>query len=308
MTAEASAPVTPTLTPERPSPTDLLQSSIKRLGVLPTIPEAAMRALTVANDGQASLCDLAVVIERDPVLATGVLKLANSALFRAGRELASLEQAVVRLGLRSVKQLILAVGVRSLLRSGSMATQRHRERLWEHSFLTACLCRRLNQTLACGYQGEEFAAGLAHDLGRVLILMVQPTSVGDDTEDEFLEGPDVLEREHQAVGTDHCSLGAWYAQHNWLPGMVVKAIEFHHAPERARPFQHLVALVATAEHLVNHFARDQRTKGYDVATNPGWGLLVEGMDMEARERLEYLLPDLLDEAAEEVRADAFQGV
>jgi HD-like signal output (HDOD) protein len=303
--AENSAPVIPSPAEELPPAAELLQASIKRLGVLPTIPEAAMRALTVANDGQASLCDLAVVIERDPVLAAGVLKLANSALFRSGRELASLEQAVVRLGLRATKQLILAVGLRSLLRSGCLATRRHRERLWDHSFLTACVCRGLNRMLECGYQGEEFAAGLAHDLGRILIFLVQPVAVGDDLEEEFVEGPDVLLSEQRLLGTDHCSLGAWYAQHNWLPNMLTKAIEYHHTPECARAFQHLIALVATAEHLANHFARAEQKGGYDVGTNPGWSLLVQNLDLESRERLEYLLPELMDEAAQETRADLF---
>ena len=114
---------------------------------------------------KSSLGDFAAVIQRDPPLAAGVLKLANSALYQVGRTLDNVHQAVVRLGLRECKNLLIAVGMRSLLKGIPVEQKRVCEILWRHSFVTGCLARRLNKSLEFGYQGEEFSCGLSQ-IGR----------------------------------------------------------------------------------------------------------------------------------------------
>src|SRR5690348_8006822 len=59
-----------------------LLTAVGKLNRMPTLPVAATRAMTVAKDPNSSLAELAAVIERDPALAAGILKLANSALYR----------------------------------------------------------------------------------------------------------------------------------------------------------------------------------------------------------------------------------
>src|SRR5690242_21452075 len=59
-----------------------LTATVDNLKRVPTLPSAANRAMLVAKDPNSSLAQLAAVIERDPALAAGVLKLANSALYR----------------------------------------------------------------------------------------------------------------------------------------------------------------------------------------------------------------------------------
>src|SRR5438876_11613876 len=75
-----------------------LRATVGNFSRLPTLPEAATRAMAIAKDPNSSLARLASVIERDPALAAGILKLANSALYRRGHAVGSLHQAVVRLG------------------------------------------------------------------------------------------------------------------------------------------------------------------------------------------------------------------
>jgi HD-like signal output (HDOD) protein len=252
---------------------ETLKANVGSLSRVPTLPEAATRAMAVAKDPNSSLATLAAVIERDPALAAGLLKLANSPLYRTGRAVETLHQAVVKVGARECQNLVLAVGMRSLFRKVPRARQRRFEGLWRHSFLTACVCRQLNQALRLDYQGEEFACGLAHDIGRLLIGLGAPELSDAVDPMDFVEGPEVLAREQTALGTDHCYFGAWFANANNLPATLVRAIQFHHTPDQADEHPALVALVAAADHMANYFQRAQRFEGYDAAANPAWPLL-----------------------------------
>jgi HD-like signal output (HDOD) protein len=255
------------------SPADVLKATVGSLNNLPTLPEAATRAMAVANDPNSALGDFAEVIKRDPALAAGILKLANSPLYRIGRAIESLDQAVLRLGLRECQNLIVAVGMRSLFRNITAGKRQQCETLWRHSFLAACLCRHINRAAGLGFRGEEFSCGLSHDIGRVLIAIGVPNHFDTADPMDFIEGPDTLTHEQEVLGTDHCFFGAWFANHNQLPSSLISAIQYHHDPSEATEHTDLVGLVATADHVANHLQRESDTMGYDVSTNPGWAFL-----------------------------------
>lgn len=281
------------------SPLENLKSTIGNLNKLPMLPEAATQALALANDPRSSLNDFSGVIMRDPVLATGILQLANSPLYRIGRTIESVGQAVVRLGLRECKNLVIAVGMRSLFRTISPARKHQCETLWRHSLLTASLCRHLNRVLELGFRGEEFSCGLCHDLGRVIFAVGVPAHFEAADPMTFVEGPKVLAHEQDILGTDHCYFGAWFANLNQLPSSLVSAIQFHHAPMDATGHEGLVGLVSMADDIANHWQRERTGNGYDLATNPGWAFLASAFDEGLRLKMDSLLPALMDEAFQE---------
>ncbi|HZT79990.1 MAG TPA: HDOD domain-containing protein [Gemmataceae bacterium] len=283
------------------SPADILKGTVGSLNKLPMMPESATRAMAVANDVNSSLRDFAAVIERDPALAAGILKLANSPLYRVGRTIESLDQAVLRLGLRECKNLIVAVGMRTLLRGCTPAKKAQCDLLWRHSFVTACLCRRLSRSLELGYRGEEFSCGLAHDLGRILIAIGVPSHFDVADPMTFREGPELLAHEQEVLGTDHCYFGAWFANLNQLPASLVTAIQFHHVPHEAVNHRALVGVVATADHMANHLQREKGAAGYDLAANPGWRFLAQSCDGGMKAKLEALAVSIMEEAADEAR-------
>jgi HD-like signal output (HDOD) protein len=292
---------------ESRSPAEILKSGLGSLNKLPMLPETATKAMAVANDSRSSLTDLAGVIMRDPTLATGILKLANSPLYRIGRTIDSLGQAVVRLGLRECKNLIITVGMRSLFRSVSPAHKQQCELLWRHSFLTACLCRHLNTALKLGYRGEEFSCGLSHDLGRILIAIGVPNHFDAADPMDFVEGPDLLGQEREFLGTDHCYFGSWFANVNQLPASLVSSIQFHHTPTEAADHGGLVALVTAADHLANHLQRQQAVADYELARNPGWAILGRELDEPMQAKINESIQPLVEAALDEVQGAAHLG-
>jgi HD-like signal output (HDOD) protein len=290
------------------SPSEDLKLKVGNLNQLPMMPEAATKALAIANDPTSPLGSLAKAIERDPILATGVLHLANSAIYRLGPTIQSIENAVVRLGLRECQTLIVTVGLRSLQRAVPPSKKRHCEILWQHSFLTGCLCRRLNSVMALGFRGEEFASGLAHDIGRILIAIGAPKHFDDADPLDFKEGPSSLERETNILGTDHCYFGAWFASVNRLPSTILDAVQHHHAPEEASANKMLVELVATADHMANHIQQGQTPDTYDLESNLGWNTLMARTNAQMAKTYAGLVPQIMIVANEEATKVSLQNV
>lgn len=274
-----------------------LERKIARLvDDLPAMPVAATRALSLIDDPDVALSDLAEVIREDTALATAILRVANSALFAGGAQTLRLDQAVIRLGLWSCKSLITAVGVRSVVRGQSPVAEADCRALWHHGFVTASLCSQINRAYRLGFGGEEYAAGLLHDLGRMLIALADPECLVLAAVMDFREEGDVQARERAAIGIDHCALGAWFGELSGLPDTLVEVIRHHHAPTEAAEQARLAALVAAADHIANHVQRGIAAATYDPATNAGLSSLTGGWSAGRRDKLREAIPALVEEA------------
>ncbi|MCD0463484.1 HDOD domain-containing protein [Roseiconus lacunae] len=252
-----------------PNADALKQTLLDRADQLAMLPAVASEALQLANDPECRTEELANVIERDVKLATETLKISNSVIFSASTPVVSLRQAVVRLGLKQVRNLIISSSAASLMKNMPLEQEWVREIVWQHSFRTATVASHLNQKMRFGFEGEEFTAGLLHDFGRLLLAVAAPEDFAEADPMSFEEESEFLSRERQVLGIDHCQFGAWFAEYNKLPRSLVAVIELHHLPETHHPNQELIALVAAADHLASHFQRYEENNGYDVGLNRG---------------------------------------
>jgi HD-like signal output (HDOD) protein len=280
--------------PLTPPGTDPLLSNLRNLPLLPVV---AQQALALVREENSSMHALAALVEKDATLAASLLKLANSPFYGCGRTISSLDQAIVRLGLRECQNLILAVAMRGLFQQIDPAVRPRCTLLWNHCFLTACLCRRLNLELHCNHRGEEFTGGLLHDLGRILLTVAAPERSAAADPMHFDENADILEQERRLLGTDHCEVGADCAQRNRLPAPAIAAMRYHHRLDECPEHRDVVALVVAADHMANWFQREQLAFSYDVTQNPAYGYLTADWAADKRQALERLAPMLLGETA-----------
>lgn len=265
--------------PQEQPPIDI-QQALKQIGNLPSLSETATRAVALTNDPQATMGDYANLIKRDGGLAAAVLKLANSSLYRGSSPVTELHQAVLRLGLRTCSQLITSLGMRGLFRGAKPKTLERCEILWRHGFFTACLATQVNQFLSMGFGGEEFTAGLLHDLGRTFIALAGPEVAERVDPLDFSEDDGRLNQERKILGTDHAELGALYCERQGLPPALIDCNRFHHDPgsamTRQREHRHLVALVALVDQIANEAQRTHQIRDYSLAQNPGYRALELG--------------------------------
>jgi len=265
----------------KPNPPEELRSRLLAKGdKLQMLPAVAMKALSMAKDPKCSISEFASVVERDVKLASDILRVTNSVVYAAREPIISLRQAVVRLGFAHCRNVILAASLASVMRRMPLSEAWMQAVLWRHAVLTGLVSVRLNRMLKLGFNGEEFAAGLIHDVGRSLIGVVAPNHLIAADPLDFEESGDFLERERIVLRTDHCELGAWFMIHSKLPETLVDVVRFHHNPSQATENLKLVALTAVADDMANHLQRCDTADGYEPETNPALDHLLGNNDSD----------------------------
>src|SRR5437763_296065 len=148
--------------------TKKLARTAVELAVLPPSFEMIPRLLLLLDDENTDSEALATIIRVDAGLTADILHVSNAAAFRGGRAIETLEEAIIRLGLRELYRAVMRVIASPVLNSGQeMGLERLN--LWSHSLA----CALAAQTIATqtGYEDPEvaFTAGLLHDLGKMVL-------------------------------------------------------------------------------------------------------------------------------------------
>jgi HD-like signal output (HDOD) protein len=280
-----------------PTVKDCLEERLQKLQMLP---EIAQQALEMIKDPDCTIRSLARLIEQDIKLATEMLRMANSAIYSQGRVVATLTEATMRMGLQQCKNLILTSSFASLIENFSLEEEWVRDLLWRHGLVTAVFCSNINRTLKAGFQGEEFTAGLIHDVGRILLATALPERfLQADAVDFREQGSQLLRNEFEILGTTHTEVGAWFARQNRLPDCLVAAIRYHHFPTRPSRDQRLAALVAVADDVANFVQCHQSGEGYDFNQNPFIDCLEDCGVAGARRKLVDAAAEILSKSSED---------
>ena len=250
-----------------------VQQRLESNGPLPMLPWLAMRAVKISEDPDCSINEFVGLIGRDVSLLSGVLSFANSAFYSGGKPISNVRQAVIRLGIRTSRNLILTSSISSLMGRMSMKQEWIRESLARHGYVTAAVCHALNQRLQLGYDGEEFTAGLVHDIGRTLLASCFSDEFQEFDALTFEESSATVDQEFCVIGTSHAEAGAYFAAKSGLPPVLIEVIRYHHTPDHATGDRRLVALVSAADDIANHLQRFDTPENYDASNNKGLILL-----------------------------------
>jgi HD-like signal output (HDOD) protein len=274
-----------------------LQKSVGKLQVLSAV---AQEALVAGRDPNCTIQQFSSLVERDIKLAADLLTIANSAAFSAGRPVTNLREAVVRLGFRQCRNLILSSSLASLMKKLSIQEEWVRVALGRHAYITANLATQANRLLSLGLQGEEFVAGLIHDIGRNLLSVLDAVQFARADSLSFVENKSTPESESEIWGTNHCEAGAWFASHNDLPTEFAEVIRYHHAPQEATSHRRLIALIAICDDMSNHLQRGESPLNYKLACPEALEILAEEGATTA--------PVLLQQGAEQMMLDSLTAV
>lgn len=214
---------------------------------LKTFPVVAQQALAVLGNPDFRVTEVTELIKKDPSLAGGVMRMANSAFFAGARSVSSIQQAFVRLGRRSVQEVIAAVATMDLFPDTGGLGKRFRD----HCASTAALV----QTLAREFQPDQvegiFLCGLLHDVGKM--LLIESGEFDYALADPTLFRPDRMRTEEEALlGFDHAALGAVVLERWKLPEPIPWITAWHHLPNDAYAHKQIAsstALIRIADQL-----------------------------------------------------------
>jgi len=193
---------------------------------LPSLPSTVAHITELVNDPDCSLTAVGRAISVDPAIALKTLRLVNSAYYGLRNKVSSVEQAVVLLGLKVIKNLVFTATVFDTLKSGVDAFLRH-------SVSCGMAMRVLAENgnapgLDEDASEEGFAVGLLHDVGKIIFEQFVPEDFEKVRERAVRSHVPWHEAEQEIIGVDHAAMGARLAA-NWkLPGNIVAAIAGHH--------------------------------------------------------------------------------
>jgi len=265
------------------------QTLIENLGDLPPLPHMAAQVLRVSADPDATAEDLRRVISMDQALTSQILKISNSAMFGMMREVTTLTQAIMTLGMATIKSVVIASSAKSLYHRGTVGLQ---ERLlWEHALVTAIASRTFAKSLRFARIEEAFIGGLVHDIGKSVLGLKFPERYSELLDVVSNEGGECLQLELDTFGFDHAMVGEALVNQWHLASNLQAAVRWHHNPIHApESNQQVAAIVALANHLA-------------LEANVGIGnpRHLEAASLQAMEILQ-LRPEALDGLKEGVRS------
>ncbi len=142
----------------------------------PTFSQATLKVRTALDDPDIDAERLSKVVSTEPLLAARVVKMANSAAMCAGgRTVGDVRNAILRVGLESVRSIATAVALEQL-RDGaqSAAARPFAEATWRHCVQVAAIASVLAKRLTRIHPDEALFAGLVHDIGHFYLLAQLP--------------------------------------------------------------------------------------------------------------------------------------
>lgn len=202
-------------------------SSIVNSDSLPSMPAVAFRVLELCRKEDVNVQEVAHVVEKDPALTAKLLKAANSSLFGMSKKVGSIQQAVVLLGLRTVKIMVLGFSLVESL-NGKSDSGFDYASYWRRSLSTAVAARQFAELLGSVRKDEAFVGGLLCDIGMVAAARHPDAVYAPVIAAHASEGGRIQDIEQAKLGITHAQISAMMMA-NWnIPEILSHAVAAHH--------------------------------------------------------------------------------
>ncbi|MEA1981897.1 MAG: HDOD domain-containing protein [candidate division Zixibacteria bacterium] len=188
---------------------------------LSSLPQTLTQVIKVVKDESSSVSDLAEVLIHDPALVTKILRVVNSPFYGATREVTTISQAVMTLGMRAVSALALSTSIYNI--AGKWDTSIDRIRFWRHSLEVAVASRDIAEAIKYECPEEAFIAGLIHDIGLLIIEKSFPEKFSRIWK-QAQSGENIFELEDRTWGTNHARVGRFLLEQWHLPESICEAV------------------------------------------------------------------------------------
>lgn len=235
------------------------------VGDLPPMPTVASRAISLVEDPDCTASELTKLLSTDTALAARVLKIANSAMFARQREITTLSQAIMVIGFKSLKGVIVAATLRQLQKKFGPL-----ERLvWENAMCSGMAASAIAKQLRKKYVEEIFLLGLLHSLGQIVLLFQKETASDYKNVLEMIknEGADFATAEQAVFGFAHPLIGALVAKKwNFSSDTCQAILHYCDTIEGEKPESELdekIAAIKLAD-LIAHAAGVGNPDGYPI--------------------------------------------
>lgn len=201
---------------------------------LPSLPAVAVKVIEMTSNPNVKLSELAETISHDQGLAAKVLRTVNSSFYGLRQRCATIDRALVMLGLSPVKALVLGFSLVSSVESKG-DTRFDYVGYWRRGLITAVGGKCLVESAGRKFGDEVFLAGLLQDIGVMAMYRA--------LKDEYLAVMAQTQGDHRQLArcelatleVQHPDIGAMLAQRWKLPGELVIPVKYHERPTASPP-------------------------------------------------------------------------
>ncbi len=162
--------------------------------ILPTLPDIVLQVRRKCAEPTISLQEIADVISYDPALAARIIRLANSAFLGRTIKVTTLQQAVTRIGLSQIRDLVTAMAIEQLFVCRDKLVRKWMDVIWQNSVryagvTVACLKFYNGRHPQSSLNTEVMAlAALIHNIGALPVLKELELQQHDIGHPAFVEG------------------------------------------------------------------------------------------------------------------------
>ncbi|MDD2743124.1 MAG: HDOD domain-containing protein [Rhodocyclaceae bacterium] len=220
---------------------------LARFRQLPSLPVAVSDLLASFGNEDVDVEQIARQIARDQALTARVLRVANSSFYGLQSRVGTINEAVVVLGFRAVRSMVMAVAMNGIFRVDQC--RNFDAQAYLRHGVGAALAARALAPLA-GHNPElAFTGGLLHDIGQLVLaanFSAQYSAVLDYRSKHDCQ---LVIAERDILGIDHAEVGGMLATSWRFPESLRQAVAEHHAPASS-----LANSLANVVHIADAFA------------------------------------------------------
>jgi putative nucleotidyltransferase with HDIG domain len=245
-----------------------LLKKIDTIKEIPTLPSIVFELNKYLQNPETSIKKVSATIEKDQAMALKILKLVNSAFYGFQSKISNVQNAVVLLGYNAVRNSIVSLSVIKTFSSVLTMEGFDIKDFWKHSLAVAVTGKSLAQLSRNESSDNCFAAGLLHDIGKIILAQYfQPLfeKVWLASKSEYSS---FYEAEKNELPTDHTKIGAHLATKWQLPKGLVDTIRWHHDYQPESENAGLTLIIYLSNMIVNSYNEDPELRLDMAALHP----------------------------------------
>jgi len=205
-----------------------LESLIRNMGELPTLPSVFVTVNKMLGDPRTSAVDVGNVVSNDQVIASKILKIANSAFYGFAGRVNTVSHAIAVLGFSSTKNIVLTTSVLSTLNLKTPVKGFNLTAFWKHSAAVGAIAKLIAKEVAPQKQEEAFVAGLLHDIGKLILAICAPEDFAKCLKMAIHKKYLFLDAEQELLGINHTEIAAIVNEKWKLPAEFATVLTNHH--------------------------------------------------------------------------------
>jgi putative nucleotidyltransferase with HDIG domain len=210
-----------------------LNEIVAKAEELPPFPAVIQRVMSLMADPLVGADKILDVVKYDQAITARVIKMCNSSLLGGALPVATLRDALVRIGNKQLLQIIMSAAGTDLLERPLVGYDLARGELWTHSMMCALLAESICDIVKYPFPDRAFTAGLIHDVGKLAMAEFVEDAYEAIREAAASGKISFLEAETQVLGANHAEIGGRLGELWHFDPEMVDALRYHHAPARA---------------------------------------------------------------------------